>query len=192
MKFLTFNEFINERYINSLSNHPYLTPDNLFPNVKLDNKSDEYLAIQLYQNGYTVTDIQKFLRTGKVSKKEADVIKLSVELIDKAFTKSRKFLKETILWRGVDGLNFYSSGDGIDKGYTSTAKTLNSTVKDWSIGGKILRIIAPKGMSYIDMNSYLNKSDIDGVDQEEFLLPRGLKFELDEKFTDYETYQVKK
>jgi hypothetical protein len=192
MKLFTFNEFICEGYVTSLSNHPYLTPDNLFPNVKIDNKSDEYLAIQLYQNGYTVTDIQKFLRTGKVPKKEADVIKSSVELIDKVFTKSPKLSKETILWRGVDGLNFYSSGNGIDKGYTSTAQTLNATVKDWSIGGKILRIIAPKGMSYIDMNSYLKKPDIDGADQEEYLLPRGLKFELDPRFTDYETYQVKK
>jgi hypothetical protein len=192
MKLFTFNEFICEGYVTSLSNHPYLTPDNLYPKVKINNKSDEYLAIQLYQNGYTVTDIQKFLRTGKVPKKEVDVIKSSVELIDKAFMKAPKLLKDSELWRGVDGLNFYSSGDGIDKGYTSTAQTLNSTVKDWSIGGKILRIIAPKGMNYIDMNSYLNRSDIDGVDQEEYLLPRGLKFELDPSFTDYETYRIKR
>lgn len=192
MKLFTFSEFINENYVNSLSNHPYLTPDRLYPKVKINNKSDEYLAVQLYQNGYIVTDVQKFLRTGKFpSKKEADVIKSSIELIDKAFSKSPKLSKETELWRGVDGLHFYSSGDGIDKGYTSTAQTLNTTVKDWSIGGKILRILAPKGMNYIDMNKYLKSSDIDGADQEEYLLPRGLKFELDNSFTDYETYRVK-
>lgn len=192
MKLFTFSEFINESYVNALYNHPYLTPNRLYPNVKIDNKSDEYLAVQLYQNGYIVTDVQKFLRTSKFpSKKETDVIRLSVELIDKAFLKSPKLTKETELWRGVDGLNFYSSSS-IDKGYTSTAQTLNATVKDWSINGKILRILAPKGMNYIDMNKYLKKSDIDGSDQEEFLLPRGLKFELDSTYNDYETYRVKK
>lgn len=193
MKLFTFKEFVNESYVTHLSNHPYLNPDNLYPNVRINNKSDEYLAIQLYQNGYTVTDVQKFLRTGKLSnKKEANVIKSSVELIDKAFLKSPRLSKETELWRGVDGLNFYSSGNGIDKGYTSTAQTLNATVKGWSIGGKILRILAPKGLNYIDMNSYLKKADIDGTDQEEFLLPRGLNFGLDPSFTDYETYKITK
>jgi hypothetical protein len=148
------------------------------------------LAVRLYQNGYTVTEVQKFLRTEKIPTKNLiKTVKESILLIDKALEKSPKFNKETVLWRGVDIVDLYCN-NMIDRGYTSTAKTLNSTVKSWSIGGKILRILAPKNMNYIDINSYLKREDIDGIEQEEILLPRNLKFEFDPTFRDYETYRV--
>jgi hypothetical protein len=185
--FKRYKEFIAENYISS---HPYFkNSDELF-GISTKNKSDEYLAIQFYQNGYSVGQIQTFLRTGDSDKKEIEFVKKSISLMDSVF-RNIKFEKETELFRGVDNKEYYVKSL-IDKGYTSTSKNLNSTVREWSLGGKVIRILAPKGLNYIDMNLYLKRSDIDGFQQEEILLPRNLKYVRNENYKDYETYNVKK
>jgi hypothetical protein len=172
---------------------------------------EEYDILKDYQQGGNVGRIQRFARglyqiSGKKSEQKAINAKAETELkkmdavIDKAGVV---FKKGTVVWRGVDDASVY--GDDLsnitDKGYTSTAKEMNDTVSMWSGDadkvekgkkpkGMIMKIIFGEDIKALDMNGTLKKDDIDGVEQQEILLPRNLKFTLVKDQEAYKVYKV--
>jgi hypothetical protein len=164
----------------------------------VESKSLEYLAVQVYQNGYINQDIQKCLRkNGKLSKNSKEYkeyIIQQINNIDQAFKNSIILKPGTVLWRGTYNTDTeYYTDKFTDLGYVSTAKELNYTVKLWSAnGGKILKLIITDEISGIDMNTYLDNVDIDGESQQEILLPRGLTFTKIEENNEYVVYNVSK
>lgn len=164
----------------------------LFEHWLLERVSAEsYDAIKLYQNGNTVTDVQRYLRGLPMLKignysVTTEYLQQQIEAIDAAMKPVKP---GTVLWRGVDDPK-YTKSSFTDLGYVSTAKSLNNTVKVFSgVGGVIMKIIVGKGVKGININAYLSKKDIDGVEQEEFLLQRGLRFTLQEE-NEHKTYIV--
>lgn len=155
-----------------------------------------YEAVKMYQNGYTVGTVQDWLRKGKAivygmmpngynKANYSKYVKGQVDLLDSAMAKV--IPKGTILWRGVD---FVPTSNFIDEGYTSTSQSLNNTVRIFTgLKGTVMKLIVGNNVKGIDINNYLKSNDIDGIDQEEILLQRGLKYKLLEE-GDYKIYQI--
>ena len=157
-------------------------------------KPADYLAVQYYQNGITVGDVQRYLRgmplkRGKGAKYMA-YIKEQVELIDSVIQSKGKPIT-TPLYRGVDERGFYKER-AVDKGYASTSPELNDAVKSFGYGGIIMKLELEPGIKGLHMDSYLDSKDIDGAAQNEFLLPRGLTFTRTEEGKEYNSYLVSK
>lgn len=163
-----------------------------------ESKSPEYLAVQAYQNGYMNFDVQKYLRkSGKLSntsKEHKAFIVKQIAYIDNVFKNSKPIKEGSVLWRGTYNHDAkYYTDKFIDLGFVSTAEELNSTVKLWATdGGKILKLIINDRIPGIDVNMYLRSQDIEGEDQQEIILPRGLTFTLIEESKKYSTYSVTK
>lgn len=155
-------------------------------------KPADYLAVQYYQNGITVGDVQRQLRGLPLKRgkgpKYVQYIKDQIQLIDSVIQSKGKPITKP-LYRGVDERGFYKER-AIDKGYTSTSPELNDAVRSFGYGGLIMKLDVESGIKGLHMDSYLASKDIDGAAQNEFLLPRGLTFIRTEEGKEFNSYRV--
>lgn len=138
-------------------------------------------------------DINKYLRSGEVSKVGEQVIKNSINYLDSAIDKF-KLDKDLIVYRGVDtpslieqaigekkytrnldGLNMYLKNKTLEnKAFTSTSLSQKEAA-EFGLGYNtaVLRINVPKGTrgAYIDQVSRISR-------EKEFLLGRNTKFNI--------------
>lgn len=163
-----------------------------------DKNADVYESVKQYQNGYTVTSVQRYLR----KKRQIDIpekttlaeykqfLQTQVDNIDLAIASSKTYPVGTIFWRGVDSNSFYKDNKTTDLGYTSVAINNNEAVRTFGLGGIIMKLIVGEPIKGLDMNKYLRKSDIDGEYQQEILLERGLSFILEKEDKLFNTYRI--
>ena len=150
-------------------------------------ESSEGLQAALdYVRGYTA-NVNDFLRNGKVliGKKEIDS---AIKGLDRCFKdKYEKDLYRTVDWHflsNVFGINKKNIGKHIgdileDKGYMSTTKARKSPWGSrWTKDELVLVIHPEKPIRCFDVNKNFDAEDIDCAEQEEVLLPRGVKLEI--------------
>jgi hypothetical protein len=164
----------------------------------LEAQSDNiYDSVKQYQNGFTVGDVQRYLRKrplsyipkGYTSSEYKQFLQVQVDNLDSAIASSKTYPVGTIFWRGVDSKSIYTKST-TDLGYTSIALNNNDTVQTFGSGGMIMKLIIEKPVKGLDMNKYLKSSDIDGESQEEILLERGLTFVLEQEGEKFNTYKI--
>jgi len=120
-------------------------------------------------------------------------IKLEIQYIDEAILTAPKLKTELITYRGVKGElaetlgNLVAGDEYVDLGFMSTSKTLN-TAQAFSHGkgGKILKIINPKGTMGLDMDDFIE----DAIYESEWLLPRGSRLKIVSVADDVITAEV--
>lgn len=158
---------------------------------------EEYSAVKDYENGFTVGDVQRFLRGQKFLSGKGDAYKKEMEDAAKNISNSiqkygTSLKKGTTIYRGVDDASIYGK-EKVDKGFTSVAKDLNNTVKVFGLGGIIMKIIIDDDdIKGLDMNKFLKKSDTDGEEQDEILLQNDIKYELIDDGDEIKTYRAVK
>ena len=164
----------------------------------LEAQTDEvYDSVKQYQNGLTVGSVQRYLRKQPQTyipkkftpAKYKQFLQVQVDNLDKVIASSKTYPAGTIFWRGVDSKLIYKE-KVTDLGYTSVALNNNDTVQTFGTGGMIMKLIVEKPIKGLNMNKYLKSSDIDGVDQEEILLERGLTFVLEQEGEEFNTYKI--
>lgn len=159
----------------------------------LESKNEGFKAALDYVKGYT-TNVNDFLRSGKVliDKKEIDD---AISGLDKCFKdKYDKELYRTVDWSFLKNIFKITKqnldkhiGDIIeDKGYMSSSKICSSPWgSGWMKDELVLVITSDKPIQCFDVNKNIDAKDIDCEEQEEVLLPRGTKLEI-------ESYETKK
>jgi hypothetical protein len=145
-------------------------------------ESVEYDTVRKYQHGF-ITDMQRLLRSQKfIVRKDSPEyrkeLQRDIDLLDQAISKGRPLKKGTILWRGLTDSKFAPKKNFVHTAFMSAAKNLNDTVYTFStLGGTVMKLILDDSIKAIDVNKYLKATDIDGIEQEEVILPRGLRLE---------------
>ena len=159
---------------------------------------DAYESVKQYQNGLTVGDVQRHLRKlsllGKAKKpiaKYKQFLQTQVDNLDSAINASKTYPAGTVFWRGVGSKSFYKDKTR-DLGYTSVSINNNDTVQSFGLSGTIMKLIVDTPIKGLNMNKYLKSSDIDGSDQDEVLLERGLTFILEKESPKFNTYKIAK
>jgi hypothetical protein len=158
---------------------------------------DAYESVKQYQNGLTVSGVQAYLRKKSVSSKNKtqaeykQFLQNQVDNLDSAIKAAKTYPVDTVFWRGVGSKSFYKDKT-FDLGYTSVSIINNDTVQSFGLGGVIMKLIVATPLKGLDMNKYLKSSDIDGADQEEVLLERGLTFILEKESPKFNTYKITK
>lgn len=145
-------------------------------------------AVWNYVAGYTVTEINKCLRSGRMFKQLSN----ECSLIDSMM----KPVKDAVLYRTVDWdylQNIYKlNKDNIDNsiGYTFEAKAYSSTTltrqnvwsSRWYDPELLLEIQVGRNTKGIHINDLFKRNEIDCYEQKEVLLQRDLKFVINDYY----------
>ena len=161
---------------------------------KYDFNTDEGTYLEAYCGPYS-NDINDFLRTGRSGENNlGEEVFDYIDALDSIISQT-KTPREMALYRGVggDGYSTFAAmkvGDTyIDKGYVSTTPNPEQSweflpANDGGYKGTVLEITVPKGNPVLSVKKYFN-----GVspryapaqsilDENEHILPRGLKFKV--------------
>ena len=137
-----------------------------------------------YVSGYTVGDINKDLRKGKMSKQLKEI----VERIDSLMQLDEVKVYRTVDWdymKNIYNITKDNSNEEIGKvfnakAYTSTTREFKSVWgSSWSDNELCMEITSKGKIGCVDINSVLSSKDIDCAEQEEVLLQRNLNFTID-------------
>ena len=137
-----------------------------------------------YVSGYTVGDINKDLRKGKMSKQLKEI----VERIDTLMQLDEVKVYRTVDWdymKNIYNITKYNINKEIGKvftakAYTSTTREFKSVWESrWSDNELCMEITSKGKIGCVDINSVLPSKDIDCAEQEEVLLQRNLNFTID-------------
>jgi hypothetical protein len=188
----------NLEYISNLDNEEinilrkYTERHDLYPLFLRSNKK--------YKQLYDEMDKEGIYEIDKKIEKLNELLR-NINIIDNIMINKAPVIKQdTIVYRGTKNAKKDDPYLGINKGYISTSKTLDALTKNtWRFLENeccLYKIVLKKGVPYINLSKISYFGEQHSENQEEILLPRGLKTTLESvseteiQGNKYKTYNV--